>query len=242
MNTPVTPRSSFGPAADRRDPQARHAIVIAEHFFDHMIPHDAELALALALEQLCLQDLFRAQRVTTMHQRDMRRDVSEVESFFDGGIASADDGDALVLEEEPIARRAGGDAAAAEVLFRRKSQVFRRGAGGDDQRVARVCAAIALETKRSLRQIHGIDVIVDDLSIEALRMFAHALHQSRAGQIVRIARPVVDFDGRHELAAFLHAGDQHGAAVGARGVDGRCIACRAGTQDQEPRVTGTAHV
>jgi len=53
-------------------------------------------------------------------------------------------------------------------------------------------------------------VIVDDFGAEALGVRLHALHQRRSEQSVRIARPVVDVRGRHELAALLDTGDQHG--------------------------------
>jgi hypothetical protein len=64
-----------------------------------------------------------------------------------------------------------------------------------------------------------VDVVEDDLGLEALGVRLHALHQVRAHQAVRVAGPVVDLGGRHQLAALLQAGDQHRLEVGARGVD-----------------------
>ena len=85
-------------------------------------------------------------------------------------------------------------------------------------------------------------MVVDNLGVEALGVLAHALHQARPGEPVRIARPVVDFDGGHELTAFFDSREQHRLAVGARAIDGGGIASGAGAQDQEPAVTGSAHV
>ena len=65
-----------------------------------------------------------------------------------------------------------------------------------------------------------VDVVEDDLGLEALGVRLHARHQVRAHQAVRVARPVVDFGRGHQLAALLQAGDQHRLEVGARGVDG----------------------
>ena len=148
----------------------------------------------------------------------------------------------MALVEEAVAGGAGRDALAAELLFRRNAQILGGRAGGDDQRIAGVAAVVARERERALREIHRVDVIVDDLGVEALGVRLHALHQRRAQQAVRVAGPVVDFGGRHELAALLHAGDQQGFAVGARGVDGGGVAGRAGTEDDERAVSRSAHV
>jgi hypothetical protein len=65
-----------------------------------------------------------------------------------------------------------------------------------------------LQAEWALAQVHRIDVIVDHFGVEALGVLAHALHERRAGEAMRIARPVVDLDRGHELPPFLHAGDQ----------------------------------
>ena len=93
-----------------------------------------------------------------------------------------------------------------------------------------------------MRQVDLVDVIVHHLGVEPLGVLAHSLHQARAGEAVRIARPVVDFDGGHELAAFFDSREQHRLAVGARAVDGGGVTSGTGAQDQEPAVTGSAHV
>ena len=110
------------------------------------------------------------------------------------------------------------------------------------ERIARVIAAVAFEPERPLRQVDLVDVIVHDFGVEPLGVLAHSLHEPGAGEAVRIARPVVDLDGGHELTAFLDSREQHRLAIGARGVDGGGVTGGTGAQDQEPAVTGSAHV
>ena len=81
-----------------------------------------------------------------------------------------------------------------------------------------------------------------ELGLEALGMLAHALHERRARQAMRIAGPVVDVGRRHELATLLEPGDQQRLAIGARGVDRRRVAGGPGAEDDQARVAGTAHV
>jgi hypothetical protein len=207
-----------------------------------VVPDEADLAFGCAVEQLRLKDLFRAQRVASMHERHVRGDVRQIKRLFDGRVAAADDRDFLILEEEAVARRACGHAAAAKGLLRRQPEILRRGPGRNDERVARVSAAVPLQVERAALQVHLVDVIVDDLRIEALRVFAHALHEAWSREVVGVAGPVVDLDGRHELTAFFHARDQHRIAIRSRGIHGGGVARRAGAENQEPRVTGIAHV
>ena len=87
-----------------------------------------------------------------------------------------------------------------------------------------------------------MDVVVDDLGLETLRVAPHAIHQFRALDAFGVTRPVVHFGGRHELAALFDPGDQQGRAVGARGVDRGAVAGGAGTQDDQPAVSRTRHV
>ncbi len=75
-------------------------------------------------------------------------------------------------------------------------------------------------------------MIEHDLDAELLGVALHALHQVGALQIVRVAGPVLDLGGGHELAALFHAGYQHRIQVGPRGVDARGIARRPGAQDE----------
>ena len=86
-----------------------------------------------------------------------------------------------------------------------------------------------------------MDVVVNDLGVEALGMLLHALHQRRAGEAFDVARPVVHFGGGGELTARLDAGDHDGFQVGARSIHGSAITGRAGTQDDQAGMLDFAH-
>jgi hypothetical protein len=112
------------------------------------------------------------------------------------------------------------------------------GAGGDDQRVAGVAAGVARERERALRQVDLVDVVEDDLRVEALGVLQEALHQVGALHAVDVGRPVVDIGGGHQLAALGHAGDQQRLQVGACGIDRGGVAGRAGAEDQHLGMVG----
>ena len=166
----------------------------------------------------------------------------EVQRFLDRRVAAADHRDRLAAIEKAIAGRAGRHALAAKGLFRGQPQVLRRGAGGDDQRIAGVLAVIAEQAKGTLAQIDPIDMVEHDLGVESFRMAAHALHQRGSLQMLDIARPIVHIGGGHELAALLQAGDQHRIAIRPGRIDGRGVACRSRPQDEETTVPDNAHV
>jgi hypothetical protein len=155
---------------------------------------------------------------------------------------TSDHRDALAAEEEAVAGGAGGDAATSKRLLGFESEIAGAGARGDDQRVAGVFAPVAFHAQRALREVHLVDVVHHDLGVEPLRMLAHALHEAGAGQSVRIPRPVVHLGGGHELAALFHARQQQRLAIGTGCVDGGGVTGGAGTEDDQPGVSGSAHV
>src|SRR5579859_386189 len=81
-------------------------------------------------------------------------------------------------------------------------------------------------------------MIENNLGIEALGMFEKALHEFRTLHAHDVRGPIVHVSRSGELAALNHAGNQHGLEVGARRVDGRSVAGRAGTEDEKPRMSG----
>ena len=172
------------------------------------------------VHQLVDQDFLRLEGVAAVHQGDVAGDVGQVQRFFDGGVAAADHGDVLVLVEEAVAGGAAGYALAHEGLLGRQAEVHGRGAGGDDQRVAGVGAGIADQGEGLFGQLGGVDLVEDDLGVEALGVALEAVHQLGALHAVDVGRPVVHVGGGHQLAALLHAGDDDRREVGARGIHG----------------------
>src|SRR5207244_932008 len=120
----------------------------------------------------------------------------------------------VALVEEAIAGGAGRYTAPAKFVFRRNAQVFGRGTRGDDQGIAGVRTVVAIQRVGTLREIHGVDVVVDDFGVEAFGVRFHALHERGAEQSMRITGPVVDFGGGHELTALFDAGDEQRFSVG----------------------------
>src|SRR5690606_24005070 len=142
--------------------RAGDAAVVPQHLFQGMVPVQANVAVGGAFEDLVLQDLLGAQLVATVDQVDFLGDVGQVPRLFDGGVAAADHSHHLVAVEKAVAGGAGGHALAGERLLGGQAQVLRRGAGGDDQRVAAVGAAVTLEHEGALLQLGGVNVVVDD--------------------------------------------------------------------------------
>jgi hypothetical protein len=83
-----------------------------------------------------------------------------------------------------------------------------------------------------------MDVVENDLGVEATRVLLEALHQLGALHALRVGRPVVDVGGGRQLPALRHAGDQHRLEVGAGSIDGGGIAGGAGSEDQQAAVAG----
>jgi hypothetical protein len=77
-----------------------------------------------------------------------------------------------------------------------------------------------------------VNVIEDDLRVEALGMLLEPRHQIRPLNAVGIGRPVIDVGGGHQLAALGETGDQYRLQVGAGGVHRSRIAGRAGAENQ----------
>src|SRR5690606_37817042 len=59
-------------------PHSVDATGIPQHFIERVIPDNADIARAFFFEQLVLHDLFRAQRVAAVNQRDFRADVRQI--------------------------------------------------------------------------------------------------------------------------------------------------------------------
>ena len=120
------------------------------------------------------------------------------------------------------------------MLLAGDAQPFRLRAGGDDQRVAGVVGAgIALQPERPHVEIDLGDDVADDLGADMLGLLQHLLHQPRTLDRIGEARIVLDVGGDHQLAALLQAGDQHRLQHGARRVDRRRVAGRAGADDED---------
>ncbi|VTN15341.1 DNA segregation ATPase FtsK/SpoIIIE and related proteins [Raoultella terrigena] len=107
-----------------------------------------DVAACHFVHQAIDKNFFSAEGVATVDQVDLRRDVREIQRFFNRGVAAADNRDLLVTVEETVAGGAGGNAAALKGFFRRQAEIARGSAGSDNQRVAGVFAAVADQAER----------------------------------------------------------------------------------------------
>ena len=176
-----------------------------------------------------------------MHQGHLGGDIGEIERLLHRGIAAAHDHHFLIAIEEAVAGGTGRDALTHELLFGGQAQIAGTGPGGDDQRITSVGAVVPLERERALAQLDLVDMVEQHLSLETLGVFAHALHQLRPLHPGVVAGPVVDVGGGGQLPPRLHAGDQQRLEIGACRIDGRGVARRAGSQDDQTFVTRVAH-
>ena len=94
----------FGLAALRvLDAHAGDAAGIAQHFVQRVKGFQDDLATGDALHQLVHQDRLGAEGVAPVDQRDGAGNARQVQRFFDGGVAAADDADILVAVEKTVA-------------------------------------------------------------------------------------------------------------------------------------------
>ena len=101
---------------------------------------------------------------------------------------------------------------------------------------AAVLDAARPQPERPLGEVDAVDVDVDDLGPEALRLGAERGHQVGALDAVGEARVVLDVAGEHQLAAGRRTGEHDRLEVGPRRVDRGGQPGRAGADDEELRL------
>src|SRR5690606_30737930 len=103
-----------GRAVDGRAQTHARGLELAEDLLDLAVPDELDLVVR---ERALLHDLRGAQAVLAVDDIDLRREARQEGGLFHGGVASADDGDRLLAEEEAVAGRAPGDAVARQPLL-----------------------------------------------------------------------------------------------------------------------------
>ena len=216
--------------------QAGHPGGIAQYFVQRAIERQFNASVGDFLHQFVDHDFFGAELVAAVNQGDFRANVRQIQRLFQRRIAAADHCHFLAAIEKTVAGGAGGNAPPLKGGLRRQTQIFCRSAGGDNQRIAGIDAAVAAETEGAHVQFGGVDVVVDQLRVKAFGMALQARHQIWPLHAVGVPRPVIDFGGSHQLPALRHAGNQHRREIGARGIDGGGIPGRAGAKNQQTGV------
>ena len=206
-------------------------LALAEDLVDLDVGMDLDLRV---LQRPVDHDLAGAERVAPMEQVDLGREAGQVGRLLEGGVATTDDGDLAVLEEEAVTGRARAHAAAPQARLRRRGPSHRAEAPvATITAWARYSVPRAQMPERALGEVDPVDVDIDHPGTEALRLGAHRGHQLRALDAVGEARVVLDVAGQHQLAAGRRARQDDRLEVGPRGVDGRGQAGRPGADDDD---------
>ncbi len=213
-------------------------VLVPQNLNHLMIPERHDL---FVLHQTVNQDLFRAQRVTTVDQSHLRGKIRQEKSLFHSSVPAADHNDFLTAIEEPVTGRTGRHAKALEFLFRLKAQPFRTCTCCQDHSISGVNrATVALRGEGAFGHIKAGDQIADDLTAHGAGVFFHLHHQFRALNVDE-GRVVLNLSRGGQLTAGLHTLHEQRVQHSAACVNPRSIARRAGTDDKNFRMPRIRH-
>ena len=138
------------------------------------------LGVRLGKEAL-LDDLLRAQLVTPVDDVQLASVLCQVGAFLNGGVATADDGDVLALEERAVAHGAVRNTAGAQALLARYAQLPGVATGGHDHRGRAIGAFLADNDVLVALRVDFEREVGDDLGPEFAGVFLELGSQVRAG-------------------------------------------------------------
>ena len=159
--------------------------------------------------------------------------MGQVRGFFASGIAAAYHCNIFATVEEAVAGGAGRYTQTTELVFTRQSQVFGRGAGGDDQGLGKEgFAFIHRHAEGPLREIDSRNIARTHVGTQVDGLFTHGCHQLVGIHALGIAGEVFNDSRGGQLAAGLQALIEDGVQRGAGSVDSRRITGGAASDDQ----------
>ena len=178
------------------DSADHHAII--QDFFRHMLLDDFDTLIFL---YLLLNMCFGTEYIAADHNRNFACELSQIQCFFQRGIAAADHTDILVTEKGTVADRAVRNTASDIFRLARDIQhAFLRSAG-NDQRFAHIFSPV--RTDHSFLIILCLDsrnFSISVFSAETSRMRKHFIRQVRTVNAFD-SRPVAYFIGLDELSS-----------------------------------------
>ena len=174
-------------------------------------------------------DLGGTQGIPAVHDRDLRREAGQEGRLFDRGVATADDGDVLVLKEEAVACRAPRHAAARQPALVGKTDLTVRGAHRQDYGASAIRLAVSCHDRlNGAGEVDVRCVVPFDLGAELLGLPLHVFHELRAEDPRGESREVLDIGRVHECTARGdRASENERLKAGPCGIDRGGIARRA---------------
>ena len=172
-----------------------------------------------------------AELVAAVDQGDAAGEPGQEGGLLHRGVTTADDGDVLVTEEEPVAGGAGAHAHAEQLVLAGNAEVAGRGAHREDDGAGLVRLVADGDRLDRPVQRHRVDVLHPQVGAEPQGLFAHLVHQLRPGDAVAEAGVVLHLGRGHQRATELRALEDQRRQLGARGIDGRGVAGRPGADD-----------
>ena len=196
--------------------------MLAEDVGDGVVPEHLDLRVG---ERPVLHDLAGPQLVAAVDERDLLGELGEEDRLLHRRVATADDGDVMAAEEEPVAGGAGRQAVSEQLRLGLEAEHQRLGAGGHDDRVGDVLGLVDPDPERSLGEVDAGDLLVRN---SAPKRDAWARKSAiSSGPMMPSGKPgiVLDVGGEHQLPTGLIgrrrrlALDHERVEVGAGGVD-----------------------
>ncbi len=204
---------------------SRHARFVAQHFGRVVLEEHFDVG---GVEYPFLHRFRGPQIGFADYHVDFAAERRQIGRFFAGRVAAAHYRHVFLAVEKAVARRAGAHSLAAVFRLRGEPQVFRRRACRyDDAFGFDFFRPVHYDVERLRRQVRRRYRARADLGSEAFGLFAQVGHQLVAVHSLRIAREVLHFGRRRQLAARFDAFVEHRSEVGPRRVDGRGVARRA---------------
>ena len=230
MNSPVAGSSRSEPSVvSRRVSDSSRSVPLTDG--DLGVPDDLQLGVG---ERPLLHDLGGAQLVAAVDQRDLGAEAGQEGGLLDRGVATTDDGDVLVAEEEPVTRGAPRDAAAGELLLVGQAELAVAGAGRQDHGARGVGVGGRADRLDVTGEVDRDHVVGDQLGAEALGLGTHLVHQRGPHDAVTEAGEVLHLGGVHQGAAGGHrALEDEGLQGGTGGVHRGGVAGGPGADDDD---------
>ena len=157
----------------------------------------------------------------------------QIRCFFAGSVAPAHYCYRLVAVEKAVARSARRYAAPFVVLFGLYAEELGTCACSDDDGIGFVLRTVLkIHSLGRAGEINTGNNALYEAGAEPLCLTAHIVHHLERFHAVGVTGEILHFGGDHQLSSHLRSFYEDRGEVGTRGIDGRGIARRTGTDDE----------